>query len=76
MHFNEENNLSQETDVAGTIRIRHSDLVTSARTWFSSSSCIIFVTSWILNACFPNLQHELISAHISIHPNPMFLYTT
>ena len=50
--FSEEDNLSQEADEPGMSRIKRSNLVTSARAWFSSSSCIISATSWILESYF------------------------
>ena len=75
--FNEEDNLSQEADVAGMVRIRHSNLTTSARAWFSSSSCIIAVTSWMLDAFLAKFDAwNYFSLHFNPSKSNMFLYTS
>ena len=43
--FSGEDDLSQEADVACMVRIKHSNLVTSARACFGSTSSIISVNS-------------------------------
>ena len=59
--------LPPEADVAGMVRIRRSNLVTSARAWFSSSSHIISVTSWIFDACFLKSTEK---TNFNLHLNP------
>ena len=65
--------MSQEADVAGMVRIRCSNLVTCARVQ------VYILSLWLLGClilALQNLQHKLVSPCISIHQNPMFLYTT
>ena len=45
--FSEEDDPLQEANVAGMIKIRRSNLVTSTRAWFNLSSPFISETSWM-----------------------------
>lgn len=47
-------------DVAGVVRITCSNFVTSSRLWFSSSSHIMSVTSWMFDACFVKSAAETV----------------
>ena len=74
-HFRKEDKLSQGADVEGTVKIKRNNLVTSVRAWFIPSSRIIFVSSWMLDAC-PAKSVTYTDFSLHLFESNLFLFTS